>query len=144
MGAAYSQDGGLTWRKPQNSRLWETYGFMVAADPVRPEVWYLSASPMPKLLRGEFIPPAHQDGQARAAIYRSVGGAPLEKLAGGLPEPMDYLAYSLVTVPEEPGQLYAGLSNGAVWHTADYGDSWKKLSFNIGSIRGKMVVLSAG
>ena len=73
-----------------------------------------------------------------------VGGAPLEKLSGGLPEPMDYLAYSLVTVPEEPGQLYAGLSNGEVWHTEDYGDNWSRLPLNIGSVRGKMVILSAG
>jgi hypothetical protein len=143
-GSAYSQDGGLTWQKPNKSRMWEKYGFMVAADPGRPEVWYLSASPMPNLLRGEFIPPAHQDGQARAAIYRSVGGAPLEKLSGGLPEPMDYLAYSLVTVPEEPGHLYAGLSNGEVWHTADYGDNWVCLPIDMGSVRGKMVVLATG
>jgi photosystem II stability/assembly factor-like uncharacterized protein len=143
-GSAYSQDGGRNWQKPNNSRMWEKYGFMVAADPGRPEVWYLSASPMPKLLRGEFIPPAHQDGQARAAIYRSVGGAALEKLSGGLPEPMDYLAYSLVTVPEEPGHLYAGLSNGEVWHTDDYGDSWTLLPFNMGSVRARMVVMATG
>lgn len=142
-GAAYSQDGGRTWQKPHKSRRWEKYGFMVAADPARPEVWYLSASPMPNLLRGEWVPPAHQDGQARAAIYRSVGGAPLEKLAGGLPEPMDYLAYALVTLPDAPGELYAGLANGEIWHTADYGDRWEKLSFNMGSVRGKMLVLSA-
>ena len=138
-GGAFSNDGGLTWQKPKD-RIWKKYGWMVAADPARPEVWYLSAGPMPNMLRGEFVPPAHQDGQARASIYRSVGGARLEELVGGLPKPMDYLAYSLVTVPDAPGHLFAGLANGEIWHTADYGDAWAQLPFNMGSVRGKMLI----
>jgi hypothetical protein len=101
-GAAVSQDGGLTWRKPKTG-LKKKYGWMVAADPARPEVWYLSASGMPNLLRGEFNPPAHVDGQANASIFRSVGGAGWEQLSGGLPEPLDYMAYGLITDPDAPG-----------------------------------------
>ncbi len=138
-GAALSRDGGRSWEQPREG-LGSKYGWNVVADPVRPEVWYLSASEQPNLLRGEFTPPAHNDGQARAHIYRSVGGAAWEQLAGGLPEPLDYMAYALVPDPQQTGHLYAGLSNGDIWHSTDYGDSWAKLPFNLGAIR-QMLIL---
>lgn len=138
-GAAYSRDGGATWQKAQAKD--KVYGWMVAADPERPEVWYLAASRLPSLLKGEFVPPAHNDGNAGASIYRSVGGAPLEKLTGGLPQPLDYMAYALEIDPGAPGHLYAGLANGDVWHTADYGDTWLQLAFNLKAIHRDMAVL---
>lgn len=139
-GAAVSQDGGKTWKKPRNG-LGSKYGWMVAADPQRPEVWYLSASEFPRLWRGEFTPPAHHDGRARAHIYRKVGGAAWEQLAGGLPDPLDFMAYALIPDPSLSGHLYAGLANGDVWHTADYGDRWTKLPFNLGGIHNAMVII---
>ena len=117
------------------------YGWMVAADHQRPEVWYFSASDLPKLWKGEFEPPAHKDGQAKAHIYRSVGGAPWEQLSGGLPEPLNYMAYALVTDQNAPGYLYAGLANGDVWLTQNYGDSWKKMPFNLGGIHHTMIMI---
>ena len=140
-GAAVSQDGGLTWRKPKLG-LKKTYGWMVAADPARPEIWYLSASSMPSLLRGEFIPPAHNDGHANASIFRSVGGAAWEQLSGGLPEPLDFMAYGLITDPLAPGHLYAGLSNGEIWSSTDYGDHWLCLPVNLGSIQRSLVMIA--
>ena len=134
-GASVSRDGGETWRKPKTG-MKHPYGWACAADPERPEVWYVSAGPYG---RG-FEPQAHQDGQANAAIYRSAGGAAWERLNGGLPQPMTHLAYALVTDPAAPGHLYAGLSNGQVWHTSDYGDSWEKLSFNLGPFHGRMIL----
>jgi photosystem II stability/assembly factor-like uncharacterized protein len=139
-GPAFSQDGGLTWRKTKDG-IGTKYGWMVAADPQRPEVWYFSASNLPKLWRGEFEPPAHKDGQANAHIYRSVGGAPWEQLSGGLPEPLDYMAYALITDPHVSGHLYAGLANGDVWHTENYGDSWEQLPFNLGGIHHTMIMI---
>lgn len=139
-GSAISQDGGLTWRKPKTG-LGSKYGWMVASDPERPEVWYLSASDFPSLLRGEFTPPAHHDGQARGHIYRSVGGAAWEQLGGGLPEPLDYMAYALITDSQAPGHLYAGLANGDVWQSKDYGDTWMQLPFNLGGIQRQMIRL---
>jgi hypothetical protein len=132
-GAAVSRDGGITWQQPK-AGLDRRYGWACAADPERPEVWYVSASPMPSFLRGEFEPPAHRPGKSRAAIYRSAGGAPWEKLGGGLPEPLNYMANALATNPQSPGHLYAGLADGDVWQTADYGDSWQKLPFNLGAV----------
>lgn len=139
-GVAFSQDGGITWQQPKDG-LAGKYGWMVAADPARPEVWYLSAGNHPNLLRGEFIPPAHVDGRANAHIYRSVGGAAWEQLDGGLPDPLDYMAYALIPDPDSPGHLYAGLSNGDVWHTADYGDSWVQMPFNLEGVQRAMILI---
>jgi hypothetical protein len=96
---------------------------------------------LPKLWCGEFEPPAHRDGQANAHIYRSVGGAPWERLSGGLPEPLDYMAYALATHQDAPGYLYAGLANGDVWQTVNYGDSWEQLPFNLGGIHSSMIMI---
>jgi photosystem II stability/assembly factor-like uncharacterized protein len=139
-GAAVSQDGGKTWKKPK-SGMGSKYGWMVAADAQRPEVWYFSASNFPKLWRGEFIPPAHNDGHANAHIYRKVGGAAWEQLSGGLPDPLDYMAYALIPDPTLRGHLYAGLANGEVWYTTDYGDTWEQLSFNLGGIHNSMIMI---
>ncbi|NUM44444.1 MAG: hypothetical protein HUU38_07020 [Anaerolineales bacterium] len=139
-GAAFSRDGGQTWQQPR-AGLGKKYGWMVAADPVRPEVWYLSASELPNLLKGEFAPPAHMDGNVRAHIYRSVGGAAWEQLSGGLPVPLDYMAYALLPDPTAPGHLYAGFANGDVWHTTDYGDHWTQMPFNLGGIHRTLIML---
>lgn len=140
VGTAFSRDGGKTWKQP-GTGLGKKYGWMVAADPARPEVWYLSASEMPSMLKGEFVPPAHVDGNARAHIYRSVGGAAWEQLSGGLPDPLAFMAYALVSDPAVSGHLYAGLANGDVWHTADYGDHWMQLPFNLGGIHRTMIMV---
>jgi photosystem II stability/assembly factor-like uncharacterized protein len=136
-GASFSRDGGLTWSQPHEG-LDRRYGWACAADPEKPEVWYVSVSQ--SFSWRHFEPSAHVDGYANAYIFRSVGGAAFEKLGGGLPQPLDYMAYSLITDPVEPGSLYAGLSSGELWHTNDYGDSWIKLPVNMGKIE-RMLVL---
>lgn len=130
-GAAVSRDGGHTWNQPRTG-LDRRYGWACAADPQQPEIWYVSASPMPSLLKRQFEPPAHLVGQSNAAIYRSSGGAAWEKLGGGLPEPLDYMANALLTDPDAPGHLYTALANGEVWHSSDHGDIWHKLPLNLG------------
>lgn len=132
-GPAVSRDGGRTWRHPLKGMLGR-YCMACAADPEHPEVWYVSASPMavfPKLWQ---MPIAHTEGSAHASIYRSSGGARWERLTGGLPQLLDYMAYALLTDPNAPGHLYVGLSSGEVWHSPDYGDSWQKLPLNMGGI----------
>jgi photosystem II stability/assembly factor-like uncharacterized protein len=136
-GAAVSRDGGWTWRKEKGMP--DTYGWACAADPERPEIWYFSASPMPFTIPP--VPIAHIDGRASASIYRSAGGAPPKKLTGGLPQPLNYMAYALLTDPAAPGHLYAGLSSGDIWHTSDYGDSWQKLPVNVNSVQRSLVML---
>ncbi len=131
-GAALSRDGGRTWSKPRHG-LDRFYGWAVGADPARPEVWYASLSP------GPFK--AHGDGDARAYIFRSVGGAPWEKLGGGLPQPLDHMPYALLTDPDRPGHVYAGLSSGEVWHSADHGESWVRLPFSLGGIHRALILV---
>lgn len=137
-GVALSRDGGTTWKK-QKQGLDRNYGWACAADPSRPEVWYASISPMggfPKM-----IPAAHIDGDANAYIFRSTGGAPWEKLHGGLPEPLTYMAYALITDPAASGHLYAGMSNGEVYFSQDFGDNWQQLPFKLPAIARSMVML---
>jgi photosystem II stability/assembly factor-like uncharacterized protein len=131
-GVACSRDGGRTWRQAR-AGLDRHYGWAVAADPDRPEVWYAALSP------DAFK--AHGDHQAEAYIFRSSGGAPWKKIGEGLPQPLATMPYALLTDPAAPGQLYAGLSSGEVWHSADYGDHWQALPFNLGGIHRTLIMV---
>jgi photosystem II stability/assembly factor-like uncharacterized protein len=138
-GVAISRDGGRTWRQPR-AGLDRRYCWACAADPARPEVWYVSASPM-FAGGGRPVPAAHVEGEANAYIFRSAGGAAWEKLGGGLPQPLSHMAYALLTDPAAPGHVYAGLSSGDVWHSTDHGDTWQQLPFNLGGIQRTLVML---
>jgi hypothetical protein len=133
-GPAYSRDGGRTWRQPK-AGLDRRYCWAVAADPAHPEVWYVSASPSPFK--------AHGGNNAQAYIFRSVGGASWEKLTGGLPQPLDSMPYALVTDRSAAGHLYAGLANGDVWFSENYGEHWEKLPFNLGGIHTTLFVFTS-
>ncbi len=139
-GVSFSKTGGKKWRKPK-AGLAPKYGWMVAADPEHPEIWYLSASDRPNILKGQTHPLAHIDGQAQGHIYRKKGDEPWEQLSGGLPEPLDYFAFDLAIDPDQTGHLYAGLADGDVWFSEDYGDQWEKMPFNLGGIHHEMLVL---
>ena len=138
-GPAVSRDGGRTWHHPLEG-LNGRYAMACAADPERPEVWYVSVAPMLSWRAPWRMPLAHHDGHAQAGIYRSTGGASWERLGGGLPRPLDHMPYALVTDPERPGHLYAGLAHGQVWHTSDHGDHWARLPVDLGGVRTTMVV----
>ena len=126
VGAACSRDAGISWQQPKKG-FGHRYSWACAADPQRPEVWYVSAG----TFAWKGTPQVHKDGQANAFIFRKSGSAPWEQLGGGLPQPLDYMAYALVTDPTVPGDLYAGLSNGQIWHSEDYGDNWSHLPLNM-------------
>ena len=129
--SAFSRDAGRTWATSR-AGLDRSYGWAVAADPVRPEVWYLSASP------GPFK--AHSKNNAQAFIYRNEGTS-WRQLAGGLPQPLDHMPYALLIERGAPGQIYAGLSNGDIWQSADYGEQWAQLPVNLGRIERSLVML---
>jgi hypothetical protein len=128
---AASRDGGESWWSPPGAKLW--YGWSAAADPVDADTMYVSAA------RGPVR--AHGEGSARAVIYRSRGGGPWEALSGGLPTPLDGFPYALLTDPGSPGHLYAGLSTGDVWFSADHGDRWAPLPFQLPASAGSMIAL---
>jgi hypothetical protein len=120
-GAAVSRDGGRTWRQPK-SGLAEKYGVTCAADPERPEVWYVAVAPSPGKAYGE---------NAEAYLYRASAGADWQPV-GWQPHPMGQMPRALVTRPDAPGHLFVGTTYGDVWHTADYGDTWQRLPFDLG------------
>jgi hypothetical protein len=138
-GPAVSRDGGRTWRHPL-AGLAGRYAMACAADAARPEVWYLSAAPLLDWRTPWRMPLGHYGGHAQASIYRSTGGARWEALGGGLPRPLDHMAYGLVTDPDHPGHVYAGLAHGQVWHSDDYGDSWAQLPLDLGGVRRSLVL----
>ena len=138
-GPAVSRDGGRSWRHAA-AGLDGRYSMACAADPERPEVWYVSASPLAVWPRFWRMPVAHVDGAAHAAIYRSAGGSSWERLGGGLPQRLDHMAYGLATDVEHPGHVVAGLADGAVWHSEDYGDTWTRLPLSMGGVRRAFLV----
>ena len=129
-GAAFSQDGGFTWRKAKHG-LAKNYGVSCAADPGDPQIWYVSVAPGPSKAYG---------GQVEAYLYRAdaeIGWQPI----GWEAHPMQGMPLALVTVPNDPGRLYAGLNNGDIWHTRDYGDTWEQMPFNLKGMGRSMIVI---
>jgi hypothetical protein len=131
-GVAVSCDAGQHWKQPKDG-LDRHYGWAVAADPAKPDVWYASLS------TGALK--AHSDHNAEAVIARTSGAAPWQALAGGLPQPLNHMPYALLTDPSAPGEVYAGLSNGEVWHGTLYGDTWQQLPLQLGSISRVLLAL---
>jgi photosystem II stability/assembly factor-like uncharacterized protein len=129
--AAYSRDGGATWTGARVGAD-RTYGWAVAADSGRPEVWYVSAAAGIR---------AHGP-RADAAIYRSAGGAGWQRLRSGLPEPLDGMPYALLTDPARSGAVYAGLSSGEIWTSRDFGDSWTKIPVALPEIHNLVLITS--
>jgi hypothetical protein len=138
-GPAFSRDGGERWTHPLDG-LATRYSMAVAADPARPEVWYVTAAPLWTLGALATGPVGHSEGGARAAVYRSSGGACWERLGGGLPQPLDHPPYGLATDPNAPGHLYLGLSNGVLWRSQDHGDGWDRLDVRVRGVRRSLVV----
>jgi photosystem II stability/assembly factor-like uncharacterized protein len=129
-GASFSQDGGMTWHK-YTSGLAKNYGVSCAADSQKPEVWYVSVAPGPGKAYGV---------EAEAYLYRASGGAEWQPI-GWEPHPLSSMPIALLTSPTDAGQLYAGLTNGEVWHSSDYGDTWQKMPFTLPPIRRSMILI---
>ena len=129
-GVRFSQDGGRTFQKT-NRGLAGRYGIACAADPLKPEVWYACVGHSPWNAFGK---------HSRAYLYRAIGGAGWQPI-GWLPHPLPETPTTLVTLPNVPGSLYAGLQNGDIWFSPDYGDSWEKLPFNLGRIWFSLLIL---
>ncbi len=115
-GAAWSHDGGWTWRAADAGRD-RHYTWGLALDPEDPDCWYISASPGPRQ--------AHSNGAAQAFIYRWRGNGPWQALGGGLPQPLNSFPYALASAP---GELYAGLGDGRIYASYDGGDTWRQLA----------------
>jgi hypothetical protein len=129
-GAAFSQNGGDSFHKAKHG-LAKNYGIVCAADPEKPEIWYICVAPSPMNAFGK---------EPEIYLYRGTGGAGWQPI-GWQAHPLPVAPTALTTIPGAPGHLYAGLHNGDIWHTADYGDSWEKLPFSFDGIWFHLLVL---
>lgn len=129
-GASFSRDGGLTFRKAK-SGLAKHYGIVCAADPEKPEIWYVCVAPSPFNAFGK---------NPELYLYRATGGAGWQPI-GWEAHPLPVAPTALTTVAGAPGHLYAGLYNGDVWHSSDYGDSWTKMPFSFEGIWFSLLVI---
>lgn len=147
-GAHFSSDAGKTWQAVSPISLWtyfresmgkasstdgldRHYGWAIAADPEKPDIFYFSTSFSPARAHSH-------DGNAQAYIFRYKDGL-VEKLTNGLPSPLPYMPYALITDIEQTGHIYAGMANGDVWYSTDYGESWQQMPLNVESIYRQMV-----
>jgi photosystem II stability/assembly factor-like uncharacterized protein len=132
-GAAFSTDGGDTWRAADEGRD-RSYTWSVAVEPDDPDLWYVSAS------TGPFA--AHGGGDPEARIFRRRDGG-WRPLAGGLPEPLPAMPYALLTAE---GRLFAGFADGELWESNDRGESWRACALRgdpLAAIRALAVAASA-
>ncbi len=121
-GVACSGDAGDSWR-PVDAGKALGYTVGLAADPADPDLWYVSAATGPRAAY-------RLDGHAGAALYRKRGDLPWQPVGdedGDLPHPMPYLAVALLTFPDRPNTLVAGLINGEFHLSENAGDTWRKL-----------------
>jgi photosystem II stability/assembly factor-like uncharacterized protein len=112
-GTAWSEDAGESWHPADEGRD-RHYTWAVAVDPEDPERWYVSASTGPYAAHGG------RDPQAR--IYRKSSGDPWRALAGGLPDPLPAMPYTLLAAD---GRLFAGFADGQLWNSTDGGELWR-------------------
>lgn len=129
-GASFSRDGGRTFQKAKRG-LAKNYGIVCAADPEKPEIWYVCVAPSPMNAFGK---------EPEIYLYRSTGGAGWQPI-GWQPHPLPVTPTALATVPDAPGHLYAGLYNGDVYHSSDYGDGWRKMPFSFDGIWYSLLVI---
>jgi hypothetical protein len=131
-GAAVGRGNGRAWRKANDTLSRRTrYGAACAADPERPEVWYVSVSFSPGKAYGQV---------AQTFLYRNEAGAGWQPI-GWQEHPLPQLPIALITDPAAPGHLYAGLTYGDVWFSENYGDDWQKLPFSMRRIWRSMIVI---
>jgi photosystem II stability/assembly factor-like uncharacterized protein len=146
-GTSMSRDGGRTWQKVKGG-LAKNYGVACGADPENPEIWYVSVAPNPGKAYSE---------NGEVYLYRSAasskngdpktGNVSTEDTSwvpiGWAPHPLSQMPTALVTDPQAPGHIYAGLAYGDVWHSTDYGNTWEKLPFNLKGIWSSLLVMRA-
>jgi photosystem II stability/assembly factor-like uncharacterized protein len=113
-----SDDAGDSWTEVSGN-LPSDFGFVIDVHAHEPETIYV----VPILSDSEHYPP---DGKLR--VYRSrAGGNEWEALTNGLPQEncyVDILRDAMSVDSLDPCGLYFGTTGGAVYGSADAGDTW--------------------
>jgi photosystem II stability/assembly factor-like uncharacterized protein len=114
-----SEDGGQHWISIEQG-LPSTFGFPAAPHPRDPATLYLL--PLNGDTAGRYVP----DG--RAAVWRTRdAGANWQALRDGLPQQNTFfgvLRQAMAVDRMEPAGVYFGTNTGALYASADEGDSW--------------------
>lgn len=134
-----SDDGGRRWSSIE-AGLPSSFGFPAAVHPRDPETLYLL--PLNGDIQGRFMP------EAKAAVWRTRdGGASWTALRNGLPQKDAYfgvLRQALATDRLEPAGVYFGTGGGALFASADEGESWSCLAQHLPAISSVETVLVDG
>jgi photosystem II stability/assembly factor-like uncharacterized protein len=118
-----SEDGGRRWESIE-AGLPSSFGFPAAVHPRDPATLYLV--PLNGDIAGRYVP------DARAAVWRTRdGGGSWEALREGLPQKEVFfgvLRQAMATDRLEPAGVYFGTNSGALYASADEGESWRCLA----------------
>ncbi|TSD90342.1 exo-alpha-sialidase [Mycobacterium sp. KBS0706] len=124
-----SDDGGRRWDSIE-AGLPSSFGFPAAAHPRDADTLFLL--PLNGDIKGRFVP----DG--KAAVWRTRdGGASWQDLRRGLPQENAYfgvLRQAMATDRLDPAGVYFGSSGGALFASADEGESWDCIAQHLPSI----------
>jgi hypothetical protein len=121
-----SDDGGKNWVSIENG-LPSDFGFPSAAHPRDPDTVYLI--PLNGAGEGRFVP------DAKAAVWRSRDrGETWQDLRNGLPQENAYfgvLRQAMATDRLDPAGVYFGTNGGALFASADEGESWTEVAAHL-------------
>lgn len=124
-----SDDGGRRWDSIE-AGLPSSFGFPAAAHPRDADTLFLL--PLNGDIKGRFVP----DG--KAAVWRTRdAGASWQDLRRGLPQENAYfgvLRQAMATDRLDPAGVYFGTSGGALFASADEGESWDCVAQHLPSI----------
>jgi photosystem II stability/assembly factor-like uncharacterized protein len=124
-----SDDGGRHWQSIE-AGLPSSFGFPAAVHPRDPDTLYLV--PLNGDIAGRFVP------DAKAAVWRTTnGGRTWGDRRNGLPQENAFfgvLRQALATDRLEPAGVYFGTGSGALYASADEGDSWTCVAQHLPSI----------
>jgi len=121
-GIARSDDWGDTWMR-LGEKLDRHYAWAQAVDPADPDLWYVAVSRSPSA--------AHGGGDGQARLMRSRGNGWEAVNGWGDSAELRRMPYALVTLPDQPGRLLAGLRGGTLLITDDAGQTWSRLSLRL-------------
>jgi photosystem II stability/assembly factor-like uncharacterized protein len=124
-----SKDGGRSWESIE-SGLPSSFGFPAAAHPRDPSTLFLV--PLNGDSAGRYMP------DAKAAVWRTRdGGSTWQAMREGLPQENAYfgvLRQAMATDRLEPAGVYFGTGGGALFASADEGESWIEVAAHLPAI----------
>ncbi|MBY0330069.1 MAG: exo-alpha-sialidase [Acetobacteraceae bacterium] len=124
-----SDDGGRSWTSIEDG-LPSSFGFPAAVHPRDPETLFLL--PLNGDSAGRYVP------DARAAVWRTRDrGTGWQAMRHGLPQRDAYfgvLRQAMATDPLTPAGVYFGTGSGAVFASADEGETWRCIAEHLPAI----------